>query len=237
MSGDHLCQRHIVWFSQPHTDDKGNIRFHFTDSAHILTCLRSKICTSGIDGLKKNAWIEAALSEQTSLNIGIVQECLDKQSVAFAKRVFGEDVETYMLSHGYGTEAKFVCLIRRWYEAEDEAAISAGERCIRRLELRDYLLDKVNFGRFPPKSMYIGGIPTVSYEGLLVHIERKLQLYEHSPSTGYNVRALGTQEVEQFFSTMRDLDPSGIGTPKPDDIPGMMATAVYSDNIRIDPNR
>lgn len=53
----------------------------------------------------------------------------------------------------------------------------------------------------------------------------------------YNVRALGTQEVEQFFSTVRDLDPSGLGTPKPDDIPSMIAAASLLDNTRMNPNR
>ena len=36
---------------------------------------------------------------------------------------------------------------------------------------------------------------------------------------------------------MRDMDPSGHGTPKPDDIPDIMATAAYLDNIRMNPDR
>jgi len=47
----------------------------------------------------------------------------------------------------------------------------------------------------------------------------------------------GSQEVEQVFSTMRDLDPSGLATPKPDVIPSIMATPSLLDNTRMDPAR
>ena len=227
----------INWFSQPHVDERGKPRYHYTDCSHILTCLRTKICTTGITGLQKQAWVDAAKSGQTALNIGIVVECIDKQSVPFAKRVFGEDVEKYMITNSYDNEALFTRLIRRWYDAEDEPAISAKDRVSRRLELRTYLLNKAQFGCFPPKTQYIGGIPVVTFEALLVHLERKLQIYQHLPFKGYNARALGTQEVEQFFSSVRELDPSGLGTPKPDDIPMMMAKAAFLDNIRFNPNR
>ena len=65
--------------------------------------------------------------------------------------MFAEDVELFMANNGYAKEARFVYLIRRWFEAEDDPGISSLDRCVRRLELRDYLLDNVNFGSFPPK--------------------------------------------------------------------------------------
>lgn len=77
----------------------------------------------------------------------------------------------------------------------------------------------------------------MTYEALLTHIDRKLQIYNLVSRRSYNVRSLGTQEVEQFFSTVRDLDPSGLGTPKPDDLPEMMATASMLDNARMNPDR
>lgn len=225
------------FFSKPLADINGSIRCHFTDCSHILTCLRTKICTTGIAGLNRNAWIMAAESDETLLNIAIVIECIDKQSVAFAKRVFGEDVEQFMIKHGFEKEANFIRLIRRWFEAEDEPGMEACERCSRRIELRDYLLSAVNFGRFPPYTQYIKGIPIVTFESLLTNIDRKILLFKLLPNNMYNVRALGTQEVEQFFSTVRDLDPSGLGTPKPDDIPSMIAAASLLDNTRMNPNR
>ena len=106
----------IRWFSKPNNECEGNVRFHFTDCCHILTCLRIKICTTGIEGLRRQAWVKAAESDETTLNLAIVVECLDKQSVAFANRLFGEDVERFMLENGYENEGAFVRLIRLWFE-------------------------------------------------------------------------------------------------------------------------
>jgi len=234
INGNHQLYK---WFAHPSCNERREFRCHFTDCSHILTCLRTKICTTGIKGLKKDAWISAAKDGNTKLNIAIVVECIDKQSVAFAKRVFAEDVEQFMRNSGFIKEAEFVKLIRRWFEAEDDPGINAKDRCCRRLELKYYLLKDVNFGRFPPTTQYVKGIPIVTYEALLTHIDRKLQIYNLVPRRSYNVRSLGTQEVEQFFSTVRDLDPSGLGTPKPDDLQEMMATASMLDNARMNPDR
>lgn len=62
-------------------------------------------------------------------------------------------------------------------------------------------------------------------------------MYDHGPGNTYNARATGSQEVEQFFSTFRDLDPTGKGTPKPDVIPDMMATVVEINNFRLNPDK
>ena len=53
----------------------------------------------------------------------------------------------------------------------------------------------------------------------------------------YNVRATGSQEVENFFSTFRDLEPTGKGIPKPDIIPEMMSAVAEVDNFRLDPEK
>lgn len=186
---------------------------------------------------EKEAWKKAAESERTQLNVAIVTECIDKQSVPFAKRMFTEDVELYMKRNGYDIEGRFVYLIRRWFEAKDCAGISALERSSRRLELREWLLEGVNFGKFPPATQYVKGIPICTYESLLIHIERKLQIYQFLQGKQYNPRALGTQEVEQFFSRIKDLDASGLGTPKPGDISDIVATAAHLDNSRMKPDR
>ena len=226
----------IVWFSQPNMAS-GEVRFHFTDACHVLTCLRTKLCTSGIDGLDKNAWKEAALSPDTSLNIALVTDCLDKQSVSIARRVFALDVQKYLEQTGkYNKEAQFCALIRDWFDSIDEPKLAAAERIRRRLALRDWLLEGYTIGNFPPQTQYVKGIPIVTFEALVVHIERSIQIYPFLHNS-YNPRTLGSQEVEQFFSTFKDMDPSGSGTPKPDAIPGMLRAAVELDNFRLDPDR
>lgn len=228
--------KEIDWFSQPRVEN-GNVRFHFTDACHLLTCIRTKLCTTGIEGLAKTAWEIAALSKDTKLNITIVVDCVDKQDVALARRVFAEDVESVLQKHNFVQEAKFCRLIREWFDAEDEPSLSAIERCRRRLELRKWLLEGYRIGKFPPHTRYVKGIPIVTYEALITHLERKIQLFAYVPDSKYNVRATGTQEVEQFFSAFKDMDPSGSGTPKPDVIPEMIAAALEIDNFKLDPQK
>ena len=198
--------------------------------------IRTKLCSTGIQGLKTEAWKKAALSKDTLLNISVIIDCIDKQDVALARRVFAEDVQACMLTE-YPKEAAFCEMIRQWFEAEDEPGIDAIERCRRRLVLRDWLLEEYNCSKFPPPTRYIRGIPRQTFESLLTHIERKIQLYSFVPDKGYNVRAIGSQPVENFFSTFRDMDPTGQGTPKPDAIPDMMSSAAEIDLIRLDPDR
>ncbi|MEW8547460.1 MAG: hypothetical protein AB2693_28470 [Candidatus Thiodiazotropha sp.] len=224
------------WFSAPAVENAQPC-FHFTDSCHILTCLRSKVCTTGISGLQKIAWEKAALDDSTKLNIGLITECVDKQSVPFARRVFGHDVHACMIRQGFKEEGEFCKLIADWFDSEDEPAIPASRRCELRLNLRRWLLNSVNFGKFPPYTQYIKGIPSVTYESLLVNIERKLQLYTACPKHSYNPRAMETQEVEQFFATFRDLETNSNGTPKPDSIPRMLGIVAEIQSYSLDPNR
>lgn len=71
-------KKSIQWFTQPSIGADEKIRFHYTDASHILTCIRTKLCTTGIAGLNIKAWEEAALSPDANLNISVV-ECVDKQ--------------------------------------------------------------------------------------------------------------------------------------------------------------
>ena len=135
--------------------------------------------------------------------------------------MFAEDVEKAM-SDQYQEEAYFCKLIRQWFDSEDEPSISAVDMCCNRLRLRDWLLQGYTIGRSPPVTQYVRGIPIVTYEALVSHTERKVQLHAFLPDGRYNVRATGSQEVEHFLSpTFRDMDPPGKGTPKPDTIPVM----------------
>ena len=66
----------------------------------------------GIKGLTRKAWETAALSTDTQLNISVVIDCVDKQDVSLARRLFGLDVEQCMLESGiYRDEAPFCRLI------------------------------------------------------------------------------------------------------------------------------
>lgn len=60
-------------------------------------------------------------------------ECLNKQSVASAKRVFEDYVEDFMIRNGYWLQCRsseFIRLVRQRFEAEDEPGIASSERCL-----------------------------------------------------------------------------------------------------------
>ena len=53
----------------------------------------------------------------------------------------------------------------------------------------------------------------------------------------YNPRALGSLEVENFFGEFQELDPSGSGVIRADDIPKALSTASELIEARLNPNR
>lgn len=62
----------------------GKVGFHFTDACHILICLRTKLCTTGIQGLCCKACENAASLPNTFFNISVIIDCVDKQDVSLA---------------------------------------------------------------------------------------------------------------------------------------------------------
>lgn len=113
----------------------------------------------------------------------------------------GQDVETFMLNNNYTEKEKFVQVIRNCFEAEDSTGISVDYCCIRRLKLRQYLLERLtlNFCSFPYKTQNTGGIPVVTFEVLLEHLEKSCKFIDICKQNVYKPRAFGIQsEVEQF---------------------------------------
>jgi hypothetical protein len=127
--------------------------------------------------------------------------------------------------------------VNNWYKAEDDPGIPALDRCRYRLAFRDWLLQDVTFHSFPPYGSYIRGIPTVLFEGLLTNIERKMQLFTFTKTNSYNVRAVGSLDIENFFGTFQDIDPKGTGVIRPDDIPAALNAATELIDVKSDPNR
>ncbi|CAC5421889.1 unnamed protein product [Mytilus coruscus] len=154
----------------------------FLDPEHLLANMRTKVCTTGINkaGIKTEAWMQVAKygkQNGSNLSLALVEHLLDKQNVAFAIKTFSEEVETAMKNAGYHIEANFRSLIRNWYRAQDEPGLSCYERHLYEQNLRQWLLEDVRFDIFPPPGRYVKDIPIVLYEGFLIHIDRRSQLY------------------------------------------------------------
>ncbi|CAH1798622.1 unnamed protein product [Owenia fusiformis] len=228
------------WYSQPDmAPDDSHPMFHLWDFSHLLVNLRSKICLTGLpeSGINRTAWIEASRSKATKLNRATVEDCFEKQDVGFAKSMFETDVEDFLLERGFIAEAEFCNIVRGWYHAEDEPGIPAIKRVESRLKLRNWLLGLWDSTVFPPPGSHVKSFPIQMYEGFLTSIERKIQMFPFISRGSYNSRASGSLEVEQFFQTFGDLDPTGKGILKPDVIPRALATSCEIEMDRVDPAR
>lgn len=104
-----------------------------------------------------------------------MENLVDKQNVRFALKTFSPEVESAMASYGYKEDANFCALIRIWYRAQDEGGISSTERRSYERDLLEWLMKGVRFDIFPGK--YVKDIPITHFEGLMIHIDRRAQLY------------------------------------------------------------
>ena len=188
------------WFSHPEfNEERQKFEPKCLDSHHLLVNLRVKVCKDGLQGIRKSAWLHVAESDNDIISKGIVFDLLDKQNNAYAKKTFSKAVEDQMRLLHYDTEADFCHLIREWYEAEDSPGLSAIERIQRRLRLKEFLLNKVEFGVFPPPGAYIKGFPKGMFEGFIQRIDTTIQLHAISKSGSYNQRSISSLVNDTFF--------------------------------------
>lgn len=231
------------WYSRPEYNEVfQNYFFVILDAYHQICGLRRLFCATGIPsrGVSNKPLISVAEnsdSNNSGLNIAVARDLIDKQSIAYATQTFSENVESSLRDICAHMEADFCHIVRNWYQSEDEPGLSAHERCAQKLVFRQWLLNQVRFDEFPPYGSYVGGIPVVLYEGLLTGIERKIQLYPFTKKGTYNTRAIGSLDIENFFSTFQDIDPRGTGVLRPDDIPTALGIAAELLEARLDPNR
>ncbi|VDI25545.1 Hypothetical predicted protein [Mytilus galloprovincialis] len=134
-----------------------------------------------------------------------------------------------MTNAGYHTEATFC-------GAQDEPGLSCHKRHLYEQSLRQWLLEDVRFDVFPPPGRYVKDIPIVLYEGLLIHIDRRSQLYAFT-NGAYNARSIGTLDIENLFGAFQDWDAKGTGVLRADEVPEAMLTACDLYNTRLNEAR
>ena len=157
------------WFSQPEYISSLQLtHFAFIDPSHILTCIRSLICRKGIPerGINTEAWLSVARDGKlngSNLNMSDVNSTMmmDKQKVIIAEKMFSREVQAVMEIRGFVEEARFCHVMRDRWEAEDMRGLSAATRYHRRMALRDWLMEKIDFSTYHPIGMFTTGIPTV----------------------------------------------------------------------------
>jgi hypothetical protein len=225
-------------FSYPEINEtRQKLEHRCVDYHHLFVNLRVKVCKDGLQGIRKEAWHAVAELGDNVISKAIVIDLIDKQNNAYAKRVFSSEVESTMRSLNFYKEANFCKLVRHWYQAEDMPGLSAIERCKRRIALKNFLLDGVDFGQYPQPGMYVKGFPKVMFESFLQRIDTSFQLYSSIKGKCYNPRAISSLVNETFFGELSDLEPTKLGCPKAISIPRLISTVTEIQHYRCDPTR
>lgn len=96
-------------------------------------------------------------------------------------------------------------------------------------------MDGVDFSVFPPVGRYIKDIPIITYEGILMDIGTKLQIY--TIVGPYNIRSVGSLAAETTVGILQSLYPNNQVSIKALDVPGLMSSVVEVMNCKLNPNR
>ena len=176
----------IDFYSYVEYVDGKRYRPKVLDPSHLLVNCRVKATKDGFKGVNPKAFLAVAEADPTIVNRAIVNDALDKQSVAIAERVFSELVEKKMIDLGFSSTAMFVHFIRDWYQAIDEPGLRSIERIKKMVKFKDWLLKDVSFETFPPPGKHVKGIPFVMWEGFIQNIDTRIQLYSICENGTYN---------------------------------------------------
>ena len=103
------------------------------------------------------------------------------------------------------------------------------------LAFRKFLLEDVDFSSFPPITRYFKGLPCVTFEGILIDIDTKIQM--HALTSAYNIRAVGSLAAESMVGILQAMYPNPQVSIKARDVPGLMSTAVEIMTCKSNQNR
>ena len=210
--------------------------YRFIDPTHIITNLRVLCTQRGIEGIcSKDSWLRVSEKYPKLLSAGLIVQCLDKQNSGHAKRVFSYDVEKAMIGIGHTRSAKWVRLLREFYEGCDSRGVDTPLRIGAFIRMYNFLKSLRNWNKFPAPGMYIHGIPYITYEGLMINCSSRIAAYFVFVNNTFNHRAISSLACETFFSHLNKSCP--LGVPSAVQIPKIMADLVYKNTQKLNPER
>ena len=200
--------------------------------------MRSQISRFGYKFCSKAAFVRVSETKHDVLPKSILEDRLDQQSIHIAKSFFAEEVQNELQKNGDNKEAKFVQLVRNWFQACDkrEQGIDVYTQMKHLHEFSTFLAGLIQWTEMPPPINYIKGMPVPTYESLMQGISTHLQIYVLS-TMPINQRSISTVGIESFFSDITHMEFSGLGCLKTVDIPHLITHVMELNTIRHDPNR
>ena len=205
-------------------------KFRCIDPGHTLANLRSQISRHGFELCSRDAFIRVSESNHNVLPKSIIDDKLDKQSIRIAKRFFSKPVEAELVKNQDDKEAKFVKLVREWYEACDKRGIDVYTRMQNLQNMYQFLTDIVEWEELQPPSTHIQGMPVQTYESLMQGISTRMLIFSMS-TMPLNQRSVSTLAVESFFSDLTNMEFSGLGCPKAVDVPRLITHITQLNTI------
>lgn len=223
-------------YYNPELDASQKPLFKLIDPTHILTNLRAQCCRKGIPGMANTqAWIRVSEVSNSVLSRAVVVECVDKQNASIAKRFFSSEVEQIMRDNGDFETAEFVKNVRQFYCAVDSRGVHLDDRISHLVEAHKYFQQSLKYTDFPPPGAFVNGIPTCTFEAIMVNISVRLSLYANVKKKTYNHRSLSTLCCEQFFSKVASYTPTGM--PKSVNIPKIIGDIMMLNWLRYKPDK
>ena len=228
---DHTCHSYPEY-----KENRQQHEYRCIDPGHTLANMRSQISRHGYDFCSKAAFVRVCERNHKVLPRSILEDRLDRQSIRIAKHFFSSDVEQELQKNGDDAEAKFVRLVRNWFEACDERGIDIYTRVKHLQDFFDFLSNLIDWKEMPPPFSYIQGMPVPTYESIMQGITTRLQIFSLS-NMPINQRAISTVGIESFFSELTSMEFSGLGCPKAVDIPRLISHVTELNSIRHDSSR
>ena len=142
--------------------------------------MHSQISRHGYDFCSKAAFVRVCERNHKVLPKSILEDRLDRQSIHIAQRFFSSDIEQDLQRNGDNAEAKFVCLVRNWFEACDERGIDIYTRVKHLQDFFDFLSNLIDWQEMPAPFSYSQGMPVPTYESVMQGITTRLQIFSLS---------------------------------------------------------
>ena len=112
---NHTCHSYPEY-----SENREQYEYRCIDPGHTLANMYSQISRHGYDFCSKAVFVRVSERNHKVLPKSILEDRLDRQSICIAKCFFSSDVEQELQNNSDDAEAKFVCLVRNWFEACDE---------------------------------------------------------------------------------------------------------------------
>ena len=202
------------------------------DPTHILNNIRKHMLENKLPFCPAQLLRNIADEDPEVLSKAIAYDNIDPQNVRFSKRVVSSKVQTALFSRGFGTAAKFIQVVRQWYDAVDTRGITADERVRKMIAVLKFFRQQGKVGLYPPPSQSVAGFSLQTWDMMVTSIWARLMIYGEVGNKSFNNRAVSTLVNESFNSDLLRIDREGTAAPKGVNIPKLISKVIVVNKLK-----